>query len=50
LKSLPDLGWSKLLSGPVTCADTPGNHLTMIRRPYAATLAALIEAAIGSNH
>ncbi len=47
-KDLPDLGWAKFLSGPVTCADAPGNHLTMIRRPYAATLAGLIEAAIRS--
>ena len=48
-KALPDLGWAKFLSGPVACADAPGNHLTMIRRPYAATLAGLIEAAIGSD-
>ena len=50
VKALPDLGWSEHLSGPVTCVDAPGNHLTMIRRPYAATLAGLIEAAIGSDH
>jgi thioesterase domain-containing protein len=46
-KADPDLGWPPLLSGPVTCVDAPGNHLTMIRRPYAATLAGLIESAIG---
>ena len=46
-KADPDLGWAPLLSGPVTCVDAPGNHLTMIRRPYAATLAELIESAIG---
>ncbi len=45
-RAVPDLGWTPLLSGPVTCLDAPGNHLTMIRRPYATMLAGLIEAAI----
>jgi thioesterase domain-containing protein len=45
-KAAPDLGWTPLLTGPVTCVDAPGNHLTMVRRPCAPTLAGLIEAAI----
>ncbi len=47
VKALPDLGWAPRLSGPLTCVDAPGNHLTMIRPPYAATVVGLIEAAIG---
>lgn len=49
IKAQPDLGWTKLLSGRVTCVDTSGNHLSMIRRPYAAMLAALIKAELGPD-
>jgi thioesterase domain-containing protein len=50
VKSLPDLGWAPRVTGPLMCADAPGNHLTMVRRPYAASLAEIIEGAITVGH
>ena len=48
-KDLPDIGWQHLLAGPVTCADTAGDHLTMIRRPFAANVAGLVERCLGAE-
>jgi thioesterase domain-containing protein len=48
-KELPDVGWGRLLTGPVTCADVPGDHLTMIRRPYVAAVARLVETSLVSG-
>jgi hypothetical protein len=46
-KEHPDIGWRRLLTGPVTCADTTGDHLTMVRRPYAAHVPSLTEQCLG---
>ncbi len=38
-----DPGWDTLALGGVTIAEAPGSHYTMIRRPYAPALAALLQ-------
>ena len=32
-RALADLGWSKLVSGPVTTVDVPAGHVSLLRRP-----------------
>ncbi len=32
-RALPDLGWSKLVSGPITVAEVAADHLSLLRRP-----------------
>jgi thioesterase domain-containing protein/acyl carrier protein len=33
-------GWDRYVTGPLTVIETPGNHLTMVEKPYASALAA----------
>jgi thioesterase domain-containing protein len=48
-KAEPDIGWRRLLSGPVTCADAPGDHLSMIRRPHAEEIAKLVDGCLAGE-
>ncbi len=41
-----DLGWSAFARGPVTAIEVPGNHDSMVRRPYVTTLGAELERAL----
>ncbi len=40
---LPDLGWQRWCSGTCTVVPVPGNHVTMIRPPHVALLAAVLD-------
>ncbi len=42
----PDLGWSPFGRGPVTTIEAPGNHDSMVRRPYVTTLGAELRRAL----
>ncbi|MCX6081395.1 MAG: non-ribosomal peptide synthetase [Chloroflexi bacterium] len=39
--------WPEFVTGRVTYYDVPGNHLTMLRQPYVAQLAALVTEHLG---
>lgn len=39
--------WPEFVTGRVTYFDVPGNHLTMLRQPYVAQLAALVTEHLG---
>ena len=41
----PDLGWSAFARGPITTIEPPGNHDSMVRRPYVTTLGAMLSRA-----
>jgi amino acid adenylation domain-containing protein len=41
-RALADLGWSKLVSGPVTTAGVPADHLSLLHRPAVDLVAAHI--------
>ncbi len=41
-----DNGWSRRLSGPLTIADVPGDHIQMLNPPNVGTLARLLVAAL----
>jgi thioesterase domain-containing protein len=42
----PTLGWSQLAGGGVELHRVPGNHLTMLRKPYVQVLAEQLTACI----
>ena len=48
-KELPDLGWSRLVTGPLSAGTVPGNHLRMIRPPHVAALTDAIEEALAPS-
>jgi amino acid adenylation domain-containing protein len=43
-----DLGWSAFSHGPVTTIEAPGNHDSMVRRPYVTTLGAELRRAFAA--
>ena len=45
----PSLGWARWSRAPVTMADVPGTHITMLRTPAVQTLAQQLRAAIVSS-
>jgi thioesterase domain-containing protein len=32
-RALADLGWSKLVTGPVVTTEVPADHLSLLRKP-----------------
>ncbi|HEY9671674.1 MAG TPA: amino acid adenylation domain-containing protein [Waterburya sp.] len=46
----PTLGWSKLAGGGVDVQWVPGNHLTMLKKPYVQTLAEQLRVCIKKAH
>ena len=43
-----DLGWSQLVSGPVTVTEVPGEHLDLLRPPAVGHVAASINEALAA--
>jgi thioesterase domain-containing protein/aryl carrier-like protein len=39
----PEVGWMDLVDGDFAAHNAPGNHLTMLDRPFAATLARIVQ-------
>ncbi|MEX1008976.1 MAG: AMP-binding protein [Acidimicrobiia bacterium] len=48
-RALPDLGWSKLVTGPITVAEVSADHQGLTREPAVNQVAAHIAAAVGSQ-
>ena len=44
--TLADLGWSKLVSGPVTTVEVPSDHRNLLRKPAVDLIAAHIVTAL----
>ena len=42
----PDLGWSRVASGPLTVEMVPGSHDSMLRPPFVRTLGARLDAVL----
>jgi thioesterase domain-containing protein/acyl carrier protein len=45
-RALADLGWSKLVTGPVTSVEAPADHLSLLRKPAVEVVAMQIAAAV----
>jgi thioesterase domain-containing protein len=43
----PDLGWSKLVTGPIVAVDVASDHLDLLRRPAVERVAEALEGALG---
>lgn len=43
----PDLGWSEAMGRSVEVQPVPGDHMSMVRRPFVMTSALCIEARLG---
>jgi thioesterase domain-containing protein len=44
-----DAAWESLLTGPVATVDVPGDHVTMLRRPYVGALGAQLGRALDDH-
>ena len=44
-----DPAWESLLTGPVATVDVPGDHVTMLRRPYVGALGAQLGRALDDH-
>ncbi len=46
-RQTPDLGWSRLVTGPITVVDVPGDHLGVLRKPTVDRVGPAVRSALG---
>jgi thioesterase domain-containing protein len=46
-RALPDLGWSRLVTGEITALDVPADHLSILRKPAVDQVGKYVSEALG---